>query len=151
MWSSRRRTCSGCKKNNQRGCAICRENRDRRSVHEHRGRPGHPGVLDRLCGQLCAGRIGQEIQSARHDRCRHRSLSERDARRTVRDVHVLSSVSVRLPTWYLWYGPQGTQGFGTETVRLCGCWVISAHNGKSAPSQRDVQTYLFLTSRAGTP
>jgi hypothetical protein len=59
---------------------------------------------------------GQEIQSARRDRVAMENLSERDARGTVRGVHVLSGVGIRLPTWHLWYSPQGAQGFGAEAV-----------------------------------
>ena len=73
-------------------------------------------VLDRLRGQFCGDRIGPEIQSARHNWCRHRSLPEGDARGTVRGVHVLASVSVGLPTWHFWYGSQGTQGLGVEAL-----------------------------------
>lgn len=62
-------------------------------VREHRGRP------HRLRGQFCPERIRQEIQPARDDWRRHRSLPKGDARGTVRGVYVIASGRVGLPTW----------------------------------------------------
>ena len=74
-------------------------------------------ILDRLRSQFCGDRsIWPEIQSARHNWCRHRSLPEGDARGTVRGVHVLASGSVGLPAWHFWYGSKGTQGLGVEAL-----------------------------------
>jgi len=101
---------------NRSGCALHGQNRDPGSVHEHRGWPRHPAVLDRLRGQFCDGRSWQEIQSARHNWCRHRSLLERNARGAVRGVHVLASLSVGLPTGQFWHSSQGTQGLGVEAL-----------------------------------
>jgi hypothetical protein len=70
-------------KNNRCACTICSEKRDPRSVCDDRGWPRHPGVLDRLRGQFCVDRIGPEIQPARHNRCRHRSLPKGNAGRAV--------------------------------------------------------------------
>src|SRR6266568_2556054 len=96
--------------------ALAGENPDCSGVCEYRGRPRHPGVLNRLRGQFCVDRIGPEIQSARHNWCRDRSLPEGDACGTVRGVHVLASVSVGLPAWHFWYGSKGTQGLGVEAL-----------------------------------
>ena len=55
--------------------------------------------LIELRGQFCADRIRQEVQSARHNWCRHQNLPEEDARGTVRGVYVLASGSIGLPAW----------------------------------------------------
>ena len=75
------------------------------------------GSSDRLRNQFRGDRsIWPEIQSARHNWCRHRSLLEGNARGTVRGVHVLASVSVGLPAWHFWYGSKGTEGLGVEAL-----------------------------------
>ena len=57
------------------GCAFHGEDRNGCRVRERRRRPRHPTRIDRLRRQFHYGRIWREVQSARHDRCRSRSLS----------------------------------------------------------------------------
>lgn len=93
------------------------KNGDAGRIHEHRERPRHPKVLDRIRIAFCEHCGWQEIQSACHYWCRHHTLSEKDACRTIRCIRILTGGSVDLPAWQFWYGPQGTQGFGLDVLR----------------------------------
>ncbi len=54
-----------------------------------RGGPRHTTVPAGIRGPIRDHRGRREVQSACHDRCRHRGLSETHARRAVRGLHVL--------------------------------------------------------------
>jgi hypothetical protein len=83
------------------------------------------GFLTRLCGQFCTGRSGREVQSACHDRCRHRSLFERDAEGAVRGIHFFASVRIGLSAWYLRDGPQRTESSRASALRIFGNEMIA--------------------------
>ena len=42
---------------------------------------------------------------------------KQNARRAVRNVHVLADRSIDLPAWQFWNGPKATQGLGVEALR----------------------------------
>jgi hypothetical protein len=79
----------------------------------------------------------REVQSACHDRCRHRRSPEQAACRTVPGVHVLPSRSVSLPAWNLRHRPQGTQVPAVQVLTRHGEGTIPSLGGSQRPCSRD--------------
>ena len=60
----------------------------------------------RLRSQIHHDSSRQKVQSARHNWCRSRDVSQRHGRRTIQGVHVFSDGCSCLPAWQFWLRPQ---------------------------------------------
>ena len=101
-----------------RRCAFHRDDRDRYRVRQHRRWARHPTRTYRLRSQFHHDSSRQKVQSARHNWCRSRDVSQRHARRTIQGVHVFSDGCSCLPARQFWRRPQRAPSVVAEALSV---------------------------------
>ena len=126
-----------------RCCAFHREDGDTCRVRQHRSWARHQTRTYRLRSQFHHGCSRQKIQSARHNWCRSRDLSQRDARGTVRGVHAFTGERGCLSTRQLWRRPQGAPSIVADALSALPAYAVP----KRAPVNGERQLFGFLDDR----